>query len=73
LFISSVGAWYEVLEWFAMALFCKQTDVLCLAALTQGDIWDAQKDITYAILGSITALLVHSIYGSKTSETGKLN
>lgn len=66
LFITSVGAWYEVLEWSAMAVFCKQPDAVCSAALTQGDIWDAQKDITYAIIGSITALLLHSLWHGRT-------
>ncbi len=65
LFITGVGAWYEVLEWIAMALFCKQADEICAAAITQGDIWDAQKDIAYAILGSIIALLLHSLWGRK--------
>ena len=65
LFISSVGAWYEILEWISMALFCKQPEEVCSAALTQGDIWDAQKDMIYAIIGSIIALLLHIFWDRK--------
>jgi putative membrane protein len=67
LFITSVGAWYELLEWITMILFCKQAEEVCFEAITQGDIWDAQKDMAYAILGSMIALLFHGFLGSKTS------
>ena len=65
LFITSIGAWYEILEWVAMVVFCEQPDEACLKTITQGDIWDAQKDIAYAIIGSIIALLLHSVWGKK--------
>ncbi len=68
LFISSAGAWYELLEWITMVLFCKQPAEACLAAITQGDIWDAQKDIAYAIVGSLIALLLHSLLGSRKNK-----
>lgn len=68
LFITSVGAWYEILEWLTMVVFCQQTAQVCFEALTQGDIWDAQKDITYAIFGSILALILHSLWGKKTRK-----
>ncbi|MES9960722.1 MAG: DUF2238 domain-containing protein [Sedimenticola sp.] len=67
LFITGVGAWYEILEWLAMEIFCEQSIEVCLMAITQGDIWDAQKDIAYSILGSIIALLLHNLWGSKKS------
>ena len=70
LFITGVGAWYEILEWIIMVLFCKQPDEVCSEAITQGDIWDAQKDIAYAIIGSIIALLLHSLWGRKISKKG---
>lgn len=62
LFITGVGAWYEILEWITMDLFCEQPPQVCSAAITQGDIWDAQKDIAYAILGSLIALLLHRLW-----------
>jgi len=69
LFITGVGAWYEILEWITMAVFCKQPDEVCSEAITQGDIWDVQKDMAYAIIGSIIALLLHSLWGSKTQSS----
>jgi putative membrane protein len=69
LFITSVGAWYEVLEWITMTLFCKQPDEICSEAITQKDIWDAQKDIAYAVIGSFIAIILHSIWGRKTTDT----
>ncbi len=68
LFISSAGAWYELLEWMTIVLLCKQPVETCFEAITQGDIWDAQKDIAYAIIGSIIALLLHSLWDSETSN-----
>ena len=65
LFISSVGGWYEVLEWLASEVFCPFEQIVCLDGVTQGDIWDAQKDILYAVLGSVIALLLHKYLGSK--------
>ena len=63
LFISSVGGWYEILEWLAMALFCIKTELLCADALTQGDVWDAQKDMSYAVIGALLAMQLHRLWG----------
>ena len=68
LFISGVGAWYEILEWLSMVLFSNQPDEICAKALTQGDVWDAQKDIAYAVIGSVAALLLHKLWGDKTGK-----
>jgi len=68
LFITSIGAWYEILEWLSMVVFCKHTPEECLQALTQGDIWDAQKDMAFAVIGSASALLLHSIWGKKAGK-----
>ena len=69
LFISSIGAWYEILEWLTMIVFCEQSLEACSEAITQGDIWDAQKDIAYAVIGSLIAMLMHSLWGKKTAKT----
>ena len=66
LFITAVGAWYEILEWFVVIVFCKLPNEACIEAITQGDTWDAQKDIAYAVIGSIIAVLLHSLLSSKT-------
>lgn len=63
LFITGIGAGYEILEWWAMAAFCKQTELACAQALTQGDVWDAQKDMAYAIIGAMLALGLHRGWG----------
>ncbi|MGD8483229.1 MAG: DUF2238 domain-containing protein [Thioalkalispiraceae bacterium] len=57
LFINSISAWYEILEWLAMELFCDAPD--CFTRVTQGDNWDAQKDMLYASLGALLSMLVH--------------
>lgn len=68
LFISSIGAWYEILEGITMVVLCENTPQACLEAITQGDIWDPQKDIAYAIIGSLFAWQIHRSWGSKTDE-----
>jgi len=67
LFISSIGAGYEILEWLAMEVFCPNTQEACFQALTQGDIWDAQKDMAFAVIGALLALVLHSIWGKKST------
>lgn len=61
LFISAIGGWYEVLEWLAMVLFCHQPETVCLEAVTQGDIWDAQKDMAFAVVGACIAMFLHRL------------
>jgi putative membrane protein len=57
LFIGAISAWYEVIEWLAMVIFCREQD--CVQFITQGDVWDAQKDMAYAFIGTVIALLLH--------------
>ena len=61
LFISSISSWYEILEWIGMVLFCSEPD--CLQLVTQGDEWDTHKDMAYAFIGAIIALLIHTKWG----------
>ena len=68
LFISSAGTWYELLEWMTIVLLCNQPDERCFEAISQGDVWDAQKDIAYAIIGSIIALLLHCLWDSDPNK-----
>lgn len=63
LFITSISAGYEILEWVAMATFCRNTELACAQALTQGDVWDAQKDMAYAMAGALLALGLHRLWG----------
>lgn len=57
LFVSSISAWYEALEWISMVVFCEATD--CLLRITQGDEWDTQKDMAYAAVGAFIMLMIH--------------
>jgi putative membrane protein len=66
LFITSIGAGYEILEWLSMEVFCPKPQDICLEQLTQGDIWDAQKDMLFAVIGSVLALILHNLWGKKT-------
>lgn len=55
----SISALYELIEWaVADVFFTKQGDAYLG---TQGDIWDAQKDIFLAFLGAILATTIVSI------------
>lgn len=69
LFIGAINAWYEVLEWLAMVIFCREPD--CLQFVIQKDVWDTQKDMAYATIGAVIALLTHRFFsreGRKESE-----
>jgi putative membrane protein len=55
--VLAISAMYELVEW-AAALALGQGAVEFLG--TQGDPWDTQSDMFFALLGGITALLVFS-------------
>jgi putative membrane protein len=52
----STSTLFELVEWIAVILV--NTDVGTAYLGTQGDIWDAQKDITCASLGALLAMCV---------------
>jgi len=54
----SVSAFYELIEWAVADLFFKAHGDAYLG--TQGDIWDAQKDIFLAFCGAIIATTIVS-------------
>ena len=54
----SIGAFYELIEWAVADVFFKAQGDAYLG--TQGDIWDAQKDIFLAFLGAIIATTIVS-------------
>lgn len=54
----SISAFYELIEWFVADIFFKAHGDSYLG--TQGDIWDAQKDIFLAFLGAIIATTIVS-------------
>lgn len=55
----SVSAFYELIEWAVADVFFKAQGDAYLG--TQGDIWDAQKDIFLAFIGAIIATTIVSI------------
>ena len=54
----SVSAFYELIEWAVADLFFKAQGAAYLG--TQGDVWDAQKDIFLACCGAIIATTIVS-------------
>jgi putative membrane protein len=54
----SVSALYELVEWAVADVFFKAQGDAYLG--TQGDIWDAQKDIFLAFIGAIIATTIVS-------------
>ena len=55
----SISGFYELIEWAVADVFFKAQGDAYLG--TQGDIWDAQKDIFLAFLGAITATTIVSL------------
>ncbi|AWA30509.1 DUF2238 domain-containing protein [Flavobacterium magnum] len=55
----SISAFYELIEWAVADILFKEQGAAYLG--TQGDIWDAQKDIFLAFSGAIIATTVVSI------------
>ncbi|MBD79716.1 MAG: hypothetical protein CL840_12430 [Crocinitomicaceae bacterium] len=52
----SFSGMYEIIEWSVADLFFPEQGVAYLG--TQGDIWDAQKDMALAFLGSILITII---------------
>lgn len=55
----SISAFYELIEWAVADLFFKAQGDAYLG--TQGDVWDAQKDIFLAFTGAIIATTIVSL------------
>lgn len=55
----SISAFYELIEWAVADVFFKAQGAAYLG--TQGDIWDAQKDIFLAFSGAILATTIVSL------------
>ncbi|TOY94336.1 DUF2238 domain-containing protein [Vibrio fluvialis] len=56
--IMSIAAGYEIIEWWYADLAGGEEGIAFLGS--QGDIWDAQKDMLCDTLGAITALFIMS-------------
>lgn len=53
-FVASTSLVYELIEWTAAVIFGGELGIAYLG--TQGDVWDAHKDIAFAILGAVVAM-----------------
>jgi putative membrane protein len=54
--VMSTSCFYELLEWAAALVFSEDVGTAYLG--TQGDVWDAHKDIVLAVLGGFITLVV---------------
>lgn len=55
----SIGAFYELVEWGVADIFFPEQGAAYLG--TQGDVWDAQKDIFLAFLGAMVSTTIVSL------------
>lgn len=60
----SMGAAYELIEWAVADVFFKKQGAAYLG--TQGDIWDAQKDMFLAFAGALLAILIFALIKKTT-------
>lgn len=60
LLVVSVGAIYEIIEWLVADIFFAEQGISYLG--TQGDIWDAQKDMAVAFAGVCIATVIFYLY-----------
>jgi putative membrane protein len=61
LFITSHSVIYELVEWGAAVVFGGDLGVAYLG--TQGDVWDAQKDMALALAGSVLSVAMLGLAG----------
>jgi putative membrane protein len=69
LFIMSHSVIYELIEWLAALQFGGDLGVAYLG--TQGDAWDAQKDMALATLGAVIGLGVVALRGAARSARAR--
>jgi putative membrane protein len=69
LFIMSHSVIYELIEWLAALRFGGDLGVAYLG--TQGDVWDAQKDMALATFGAVIGLAVVVIRGAARSARAR--
>jgi putative membrane protein len=61
LFVTSHSVIYELIEWGAALVFGGDLGQAYLG--TQGDIWDAQKDMALAMLGGVVSITALGLAG----------
>ncbi|WP_461208504.1 DUF2238 domain-containing protein [Desulfocurvus sp. DL9XJH121] len=68
--IMSVAAGYEIIEWWYAVLKGGNAGVEFLGS--QGDVWDAQKDMLMDTLGAMAALVLYHLVRPHTRMNGSL-
>lgn len=63
----SLGTVFELIEWGVAEFTTTETGETYVA--TQGDVWDAHKDIALAAIGAATAMLITYIFKKLQSKT----
>ncbi|MEH7342952.1 DUF2238 domain-containing protein [Bacillus sp. JJ1532] len=66
-FSLAIGALYEIIEWLSTKIKTRGNEPKEFLGM-QGDIWDAQWDMSLAFVGSILALLIFSKLHNKLLE-----
>jgi putative membrane protein len=59
LFVMSHSVIYELVEWLAAAVFGGDLGMAYLG--TQGDVWDAQKDMALAAAGALVGTILMAV------------
>jgi len=67
LFVASHSVIYELVEWAAAVVFGGDLGQAYLG--TQGDVWDAQKDMALAMLGATISVMVLGLAGRLPTRT----
>lgn len=65
--IMASSAVYEIIEWLSVASIGPNLDTYFVGA--QGDVWDTQKDMAMAALGSIACLVTYVVYRKTWKKT----
>ncbi len=71
LLVVFVGSIYEIIEWLVADIFFSEQGISYLG--TQGDIWDAQKDMLVAFAGVSIATALFYFYNSSKGKALKNN
>ena len=66
--IAMIAMTYEVVEWIAAASATSEVGTAYLGS--QGDIWDAQKDMFLNVLGALLAVCLFFLFRMKNSSSG---
>lgn len=70
-FIQSISMFYEIFEWFLTVIM--SSDAANNYNGQQGDLWDSQKDMVLAMIGSTIMSIIYLIKGRKLKTTNSLN